>query len=91
MSGERNLVAVRVSASAIAQIVTTSAWMDDMYTAGPQPFPEDTHYVRAYYDAEIDSFIMVFEHPSFYRTTEGAQIMRIKVVMPPDQALLTGG
>lgn len=84
----RNLVAVRISATAIADLVLQSAWMHDG-NGPPRPFPDETRYLRAYYDPEIDSVLLILEHPSFYATAEGCQIVRIQAVMPP--ALLALG
>lgn len=84
----RNLVSVRVSAHSLAEMVTQHAWMA-LHDDAPIPFPSDTRYVRAYYDQEIDCFMLILEHPDFPRTAEGAQIMRVPALTR--ERLLTDG
>jgi hypothetical protein len=93
MSAYRNLLSVRVPVFALAAFVTQQGQMllDDVH---PVPFPDDVRYVRAYHDPETDTLMLVFEHPSFPKTCEGAHIMHVEVVTltpPPTIGELTMG
>lgn len=89
MSSYRNLVSVRVPAYALAEMVTQHAWTA-LYDEPPHPFPADTRYVRAYYDQEIDCFMLILEHPDFQPTAEGMQIMRVPALLMESKRLIEG-
>jgi hypothetical protein len=77
---KRSLIAVAIPVQQIADLVTacTDMIVDERHPV-ERPFPDDTRYVRAQYDADTDQFILVYEHETFPGVPEGAMVMRVGI------------
>ena len=76
----RHLFAFPVSVSLLADLIRANGAIDEGADS-PRPFPDGARCVRAFYDAELDNLVIVFEHDSFPATANGAHIMRARVAV----------
>lgn len=76
---KRRLIAVLVPAQEIADLILRRCHvrgLPGMPAEQPQPFPDDAQCVRTYYDPDIDSLVLVYEHEDFPATAPTCQMWR---------------
>lgn len=88
---ERRLIAVAIPSQELAELLMHNTHiMHEVPYPETRPFPDGTRYVRTFHDTETDQIVLVYEHPSFYRTPAGAHTMRVKLALPERPHLIEG-
>lgn len=79
---ERRLIAVLIPAQEIANLILSRCQVRGLPRTPveqSQPFPDDTHCVRTYYDPDTESLVLVCEHEDFPTTAPTCQMWRVGV------------